>query len=85
MAVIAGHVDDDGLPPAEKEVTGGGAEDDGQAEPGVESHDDEHEEVGECQLKRQKGYNVFFKCANPGLFFAYFRSFHRNNTFFTIN
>ena len=52
MAVIAGHVDDDGLPPAEKEVTGRGAEDDGQAEPGVESHDDEHEEVGECQLKR---------------------------------
>ena len=29
--------------------------------------------------------NVFFKWANPGLFFVYFRSFQTNNTIFTTN
>jgi len=51
MTVISTDIYDDGFPPAEEEVTGCGAEDDGQAEPSVESHDDEHQEVGEGQLK----------------------------------
>ena len=38
-------------------------------------------------LKRLKCviFKVFFKWANPGLFFVYFRCFQANNTFFTTN
>ena len=28
---------------------------------------------------------LFFRCANPGLFLIYFRSFQANNTIFTTN
>ena len=46
MAVLV-DVDDDGLLPAEDEVAGAGAEDDGDAEPAVVGHEDKHEEIAD--------------------------------------
>ena len=35
------------------------------------------------KLDPVRGHEYFFKWANPGLFFVYFRSFQTNNTIFT--
>ena len=49
MAVFV-DVDDNGLLPAKDEVARAGAEDDGDAEPAVVGHEDEHEEVADGDL-----------------------------------
>ena len=53
VAVVAADVYDDRLPPSEEKVTGSRAENDGQAEPGVERHHDQHQEVRYRQLQRK--------------------------------
>ena len=52
VAVIGMDVYDHGLPPAEQEVPGSRADDHGQAEPGVEGHDDQHQKVSQGELQR---------------------------------
>ena len=54
MAVIGMDVYDNGLPPAEQEVAGRRADDDGQAEPRVERHHDQHQKVSKSELKEEK-------------------------------
>ena len=37
--------------------------------------------INNCSFEaRSRCHKQFFKCANPGLFFVYFRSFQTNNT-----
>lgn len=44
-------VDDHGFPPAEEEIAEPCPQEDGETEPGVVGHEDEHEEVGEEELQ----------------------------------
>ena len=47
---IIGHIDDDGLPPAEEEEAGSRAEDASQAQPDVVRHEDQHQAVRDEEL-----------------------------------
>ena len=44
-------IDDDGAFPSEAEVSGAGAECDGETEPDVVGHEDEHEEIADDDLQ----------------------------------
>ena len=54
VAMFSSDIDDDGFPPSEEEMSGRRSEDDGQAEPRVKRHHDQHEEVGDGQLNRKQ-------------------------------
>ena len=51
MAVVSRLFEHDRLPPAKGEVPHGEAGDDGEAEPAVVRHEDEHDEVREYHLQ----------------------------------
>jgi hypothetical protein len=61
VAVFASDIDNDGLPPPEEEVSGRRPEHNGQAEPRVERHHDQHQEVRDGQLNRKQNYENFLK------------------------
>ena len=54
MTVFSANIHHHGLLPAEHEVADGSPEGDGEAEPDVVSHEDEHETVGEHDLNSQQ-------------------------------
>ena len=53
MAVLSTDIYDDRFSPSEKKVSGCRTGNDGQAKPRVECHHDQHQEVGDGQLKEQ--------------------------------
>ena len=53
VAMFSSDINDNGFPPSEEEISGRRSEHDGQAEPRVERHHDQHEEVGDGQLNRK--------------------------------
>lgn len=48
---VLGHVDDHRLLPAEQEIAAGGSDDDGQAQPDVVRHEDEHQQERDGDLE----------------------------------
>lgn len=51
LVAMLGHVDDDGLFPAEQEVAEGGTENNRQAEPRVVRHEDQHQQEAQRDLQ----------------------------------
>ena len=58
-AAVSRLLEHDGLPPAEGEVADGEAGDDGDAEPAVVGHEDEHDEVRQDHLRGSSNVRQF--------------------------